>query len=1302
MTRRTRQAGSAPRRRSLLVSSDDDDAGDEAAAAEKPKPQEESPPPLAVTTRARRSAEQAEQRTRRVSGEAAARAEALARLREAREAGGSRPTRQPAQRASRGAAAAAHDSDAFHDEEEESEESEEAAGTEGGSRSWSPARRSWQQLKSHLHKPEHKKRKFYEYRGKPVAGLKMERMSDDEAAASDMDDFIADDEDEDGEEEKEEESGGGEEAAGDSEGAVGTASDSDGPVVAPRGTASARGAKRRSRLVESSDDKEEEDDDDVPVARGKKVAAPRQPPSGSEKSSSEDDDAPPKAKQRAAVRRRKAVVTSSDDDAAAEAALKQKRKTGKLRRVSGAAPEASPPQEWSPRTTPRKKKTASQTAVQDALARLVAVQGTQAATGSQRLAEQLRATGALGDDEEEDEKEEGDGDGAQRAAARSSDEDDSGGSGFIVYDDDDDRDAAGGAEAETDGRVACVCGATREDGDGLGGRTLVQCSNGTCRVWMHADCVGYAPKDAAAASAAWFCRRCEPAAKALLAESTQLPSTGFQPVGAIHEDLPPSEAARRAWQAVHGTREVGAALASVLGTDSAAALVALLDWSRPGAVSLALRRSGNKSILYRAAECGATRCCRALLRRPGGVLPSTAPAQALCAALQAGKPATVRALVQECPGIMALARKSGTYDAGGTAVHAAAAGGSNECIGMSLSGLGDVACREALTAVDEELCTPLMLAAGSADHSALLHIINLLGTTYAADEAKRTDHNGQNAAHYAASAGVVQSIAALSVLHPPLLLARDSTGTAPLHLAAAEGHVAAVHELVRRGASVAAPDNAGWTPLLYANGDAALALLEHQPEAQLDALQVHLTESTTAEHRAMRLMRTLSESPGCFAVLNSYLRDRIYLLANRLSFFLRRPAVLDVVNKRKWLHYCVSQQRIAAAHSSMGEEPSEADLLWATRDHPFTDSIQWLLAQRPQRLLLPIYPILRFVESPNSFGAGIEREWLTLIAKQLATSSTRMLAPTTDGGRSLAPISGALTATQQENMHALGLLFAYCLVHERTLPVPLEAPFLRCLLGRASTLSVDDLEAVDPACWRSFRVLLEQTNVDAMGLTWELDGCELTPGGSNLAVTDTNKAAFVAAAASWKLHGRISSAVSAIRGGLNSVLSRDTLAVLTDGDLGLLLGGVTTIDLEDWKAHTEYEGFSSGDDQIRCVLYCLSRHSYGWTPRADNLPAPHRWFWQCVTAMSPEERGLLLKLATGASAPPAGGFKELQGMGGPQAFTIQKVNAPAHHLPTASTCFNLLKMPGGYASYKDLERKLLAAVRFGSSGFEFV
>ena len=1303
MTRHTRSTGTAPRRRTLVSSDDDDDDDKAVAVPEKPEPtQEEASPPLAVTTRARRAEQQqAEQRRRRPSDEAAARAQALERLRQAlaREDGSVRPSRQAAQRPSSGAAAAGHDSD----EEEESDEPEEGARPfRPRERSWSPARRPWQQLKSHEGKSEDRKRKFYEYRGKPVAGLRMERMSDDEAAASDLDDFVADDdedEDEEGSGDGDGDAGGEEEAGSDSKGAAGATSDSDGPVVAPKGTASARGARRTSRLVvESSDDKEEEDEEDVPVARGKAGAARAAPKEVSPvaDSSSEDDDAPPRAaaalqgRPRTAVRRRKALVSSSDDDAKEKPAKKscddqpetKKRKAGKLRRVSGAVPDASPPVERSPRSTPRKKQTASQAAVQDALARLVKVQGTQAATGSQRLAEQLRATGALGDEEEEEEEEGADdGDGRHGKSSGEDDDESERSSGFIVYDEDDDDApgggaAAGGADAEADGRMACVCGSTREeDADGLGGRVLVQCSNGTCRVWMHADCVGYAPKDDAAAAAAWFCRRCEPAAKALLADSSHLPS-GFQPVGAIHEDVPPSEAAKRAWKAVHGTREVGAALASVLGTDSAAALTALLDWSRPGAVRLALRRSGDKSILYRAAECGATRCCRALLRRPD-MQAGSAPAQALCAALQAGRPMTARALTQECPGIMALARKAGTYDAGGTAVHAAAAGGSDVCVGMSLSGLRDVACREALTAVDDERCTPLMLAAGSSDHSGLLHIINLLGSAYAADEAKRTDHNGQTAAHYAASAGVVQSIAALHVLHPPLLLARDSTGTAPLHLAAAEGHAAAVHELVRRGASVVVPDNMGWTPLLYANGDATLALLEHQPEAQLDALQVHLTQSTTAEHRAMRLMRSLSESPGCFAVLNSYLRDRIYLLANRLAFFLRRPAVLDVVNKRRWLHYCVSQQRIAAATQSMVDELNESDLLWVSRDHAFTDTIQWLLAQRPQRLLLPIYPVLRFVESPQSCGAGVEREWLTLVAKQLAASGTRMLVPTADGGRSLAPIPGPLTVTQQRNMQAMGQLFAYCLVHERTLPLPLEAPFLRCLLGRASTLTVDDLEAVDPVCWRSFKSLLEQPNVDAMGLTWELDGAELKPGGSNIAVTDASKADFVNAAAAWKLHGRIAPAVSAIRAGLNSVLSRETLAVLTDGDLGLLLGGVATIDLADWRAHTVYEGFIPGCEQMR-------------------------WFWQVVAGMSPEERGLLLKLATGASAPPAGGFKELQGMGGPQKFTIQRVNAPSHHLPTASTCFNLLKMPGGYASFKDLERKLLAAVRFGSGGFEFV
>ena len=1247
--RQSQLAAKAQARRVALIDDDDDDddddGGDVDTAAVQPK-----------SGRGRRTTEaRVSTRSRRPSDEAAARAEALKRLREARaQADGAGPAHTRRGRAK--AAAAKADDDEDYEEEAESE----SGGVDPDEVEWE-RRRSRERTARETY--GRKDRAFYDYRSKPVGGIfREERMSDDEGPASDMGDFIADDGDE--EEEEEEGSDGSPEepqrrlAKKKAIVSEDSSSDDDAP---------ARGRNVKGKAAAAVFDPTSSDDDAVGKVRSKMVRKSKRAAL-----SDDDDDVIPRSGGTHQRRKRSTVIEDSDD---AEEDTPLRKRKQRLRRMSQTE-EA--PGDSQPRGTPRRGVSQSKALVHNALARLVAVQGTQA-KGTQLLEEQLRATGAVEDDDgaDVDGDESDDEDGQPRG--EDEDEDESESDDFIVHDGDAGGDG-GGAEGEDDGRLACICGATRDDAeDELAGRVQVQCSNSMCRVWMHADCVGYAPKDESAAAAPWFCQRCKPAAEALMGDLGQLPTQGFQPVGGPNEELAPSEAAARAWRAQHSAREVGAALGAALAGDRATALMALLDWSRPGAVKIALRHARGgmaHSLLYRAAEAGATQCCRFLLRR-ADMREDHVPGQALCAALQAGKPATARALVQEVPGLMALARKPGTYDANGTAVHAAAAGGDAECLGMTLSGLSDATWRDALTATDEEMCTPLMLAAGSSNPAALRHIIALLGAARAAEEAKRVDVNGQTAAHYAASAGVVDSIAALHSLYTPLLHGKDNAGTTPLHLAAAEGHTGAIHELVRRGASVIATDKSGWTPLLYASGPAVQALLEHDSDEQLDSLSVHITEGSTAEVRAMRLMRTLSESPPVFSVLNAYLRDRIHVLAGHMAFLLRRPAVLDVVNKRKWLHHCTSQRRLAAAYSSASFEDGERQMLWASREQSFTDSIQWLLDQSAQRLLLPIYPVLRFVESPQAFGAGVEREWLTACAQQLAQKGTRMLVPTAEGGRSLAPIPGALTLTQQQNMRALGILMGYVLAHEGTLPVPLEAPFLRCLLGRAHTLTVDDLETVDPVYRRSLQQVLDTPKAESLGLTWEMeDGSELIAGGASIAVTDANKADFVAAAAAWKLHGRISCAVGALKAGLHVVMPRDMLAVLTEHDLALLLGGVPQIDVADWKKHTCLDGFSLSDQQVA-------------------------WFWRCVTAMSAEERGLLLKLATGASAPPAGGFKELQGMAGPQMFTLQRVSAPSHHLPTASTCFNTLKMPT-YATFEDLERKLLAAVRFGSSGFAFV
>lgn len=97
-------------------------------------------------------------------------------------------------------------------------------------------------------------------------------------------------------------------------------------------------------------------------------------------------------------------------------------------------------------------------------------------------------------------------------------------------------------------------------------------------------------------------------------------------------------------------------------------------------------------------------------------------------------------------------------------------------------------------------------------------------------------------------------------------------------------------------------------------------------------------------------------------------------------------------------------------------------------------------------------------------------------------------------------------------------------------------------------------------------------------------------------------------------------------------------------------------------------------------------------------------FWEVVRGLEGEERCALLKFVTSCSRAPLLGFKHLQ-----PAFTIHKVACEASvwaviggqdvdRLPSASTCYNTLKLPT-YKRASTLREKLRYAIK-SNTGFE--
>ena len=168
----------------------------------------------------------------------------------------------------------------------------------------------------------------------------------------------------------------------------------------------------------------------------------------------------------------------------------------------------------------------------------------------------------------------------------------------------------------------------------------------------------------------------------------------------------------------------------------------------------------------------------------------------------------------------------------------------------------------------------------------------------------------------------------------------------------------------------------------------------------------------------------------------------------------------------------------------------------------------------------------------------------------------------------------------------------------------------------------------------------------------------------------------------WRIQKRVEEQFNAFLSGFNELIPPDLVNVFDERELELLIGGIADIDVEDWKKHTDYRGYTENDEVIQN-------------------------FWKCIRSWDAEQKSRLLQFATGTSRIPVNGFKDLQGSDGPRRFTIEKAGEP-NQLPKSHTwyvstfpdqylqlltrcSFNRLDLPA-YKTFEALNQKLTIAV----------
>lgn len=343
------------------------------------------------------------------------------------------------------------------------------------------------------------------------------------------------------------------------------------------------------------------------------------------------------------------------------------------------------------------------------------------------------------------------------------------------------------------------------------------------------------------------------------------------------------------------------------------------------------------------------------------------------------------------------------------------------------------------------------------------------------------------------------------------------------------------------------------------------------------------------------------------------------------------------------------------------------------RTHIFEDSYAEIMRQQPNDLKKRL--MIKFEGEDALDYGGVSREFFFLLSHEMFNPFYCLFEYSAHDNYTLQinPHSG-INPEHLNYFKFIGRVLGLAIFHRRFLDAHFIVSFYKMILKKKITLA--DLESVDADYYRSLQWMLDNSIEGIMEETFsavedkfgEMITVELKPGGEHIEVTDENKREYVERMIEWRIVKRVEEQFRAFISGFSELIPLDLINVFDERELELLMGGMSEIDVDDWKRFTDYRGFSEQDDVVQ-------------------------WFWQCVQKWPAEQRSRLLQFATGTSRIPVNGFKDLQGSDGPRRFTIEK-SGEINQLPKSHTCFNRIDLPP-YPSMEVLENKLVLAIEEG-------
>ncbi|XP_055826818.1 E3 ubiquitin-protein ligase UPL5-like [Solanum dulcamara] len=340
-----------------------------------------------------------------------------------------------------------------------------------------------------------------------------------------------------------------------------------------------------------------------------------------------------------------------------------------------------------------------------------------------------------------------------------------------------------------------------------------------------------------------------------------------------------------------------------------------------------------------------------------------------------------------------------------------------------------------------------------------------------------------------------------------------------------------------------------------------------------------------------------------------------------------------------------------------GEEDESYEML-IDRSRLLEESFQYIVDVDPELLR---GDLLMEFEHEEATGPGVLREWFFLVCRELFNPQMALfMACPNDRRRFLPNPASKVDPLHLEYFSFCGRMIALALMHKIQIGVVFDRVFFLQLAGEE--ISLEDIRDADPSLYSSCKQILEMdpetVDQDILSLVFVCDAeefgskitIELCPNGKDTVVNSKNRKEYVNLLIQHRFITSIAPQIAHFSQGFADITTLSIQTCLFRSldleDLDQMLDGSgSEISIEDWKAHTDYNGYEESDHQIS-------------------------WFWKIVECMSGEKRKALLFFWTSIK------YLPLQGFGGLDSrLSICRTSESCELLPSAQTCFYQMRVP---------------------------